>query len=190
MLRAAGREDLVRKLVEDTNAIPTIAGKVAFQKKYTFGLVREYPRLTALLLAKHAGPTLLNNHWIYFGHYWGYHWAAEQPAAHMHMKKSTLMLFFTSVWTLVYLVVTGLFLVSLRALARERQWLLLTGLVLLLGVGLIPGLVANSSPRLRLPLEGIIVMGAFAATGDPVVRGLLARGRRVRAKLREGLRGA
>ncbi|MHB8835949.1 MAG: hypothetical protein ACYC9Y_09595 [Candidatus Methylomirabilia bacterium] len=190
VLHKAGRDDLFQKMTDDTAAIASIKERVAFQKQFTFEVMKSYPLLTAQVLAKHAVPTLLNNHWIYFGQYWGYHWVAEQPAAHMHMKKSWLMLFLTCVWTLVYLAVTGMFLVFLWRLARNKEWLLLTGVVLLLGVGLVPGLVANSSPRLRLPLEWIIVMGAFRAASATFFRGARPGVGRLDSKSGDGPHGA
>jgi hypothetical protein len=115
------------------------------------GIIFEYPMITGYVLFKHALTVLYRSHFHLFGRT-----LVERP----HSIVTWLILFPLSyfLYTCLYLA----FMLFCVRLVRLKQYLLLFSLIAFVGYMFVPTFLAAGGSRMRLPIEGLIVIFAFA----------------------------
>ena len=151
------------EMEQHVNNTDYIKDQGAIHKKYATEIYKRYPWTTVKRLLENSRAVLLGTHWLDVGRYWGYHWKDYNDEHHMPLKKSNVLLIIFLLWCLLYAGINFFFLAFLVHLVRQRDWLFLFTVLLLIASFLAPCLTVASGGRMRLPVEGIIVMCAFYA---------------------------
>ncbi len=132
--------------------------RMALQNKYVLEICRKYPATAVKRLAIAAIGTCMHGHWVLVPKFWGYSW---RPGQEGYFKVSKLVFALLVIWCVIYAVIYVFFLRYFVRLIKERQWLFLFTIFILVCYFLVPTFVAASTGRMRLPVEGIIVICAF-----------------------------
>ena len=132
-------------------------------KKYAFEIYKRYPWTVARRLFENSRAMFLSTHWLEAGRYWGINWQDFSDEEHLPLKKSNFIFSIFILWCLIYAVINIFFLAFLWSLIKQRDWFFLITILLLVSSFLAPSLMIPHGARMRLPVEGIIVICAFYA---------------------------
>jgi hypothetical protein len=132
--------------------------RLALQNKYVMEICRKYPATVVKRLAIASVGSLIYGHWVGVPKYWGYSW---RPGQEGYFKVSKLVFALLVIWFAIYAVIYVFFSCFLVRLIKRRQWLFLFTIFILMCYFMIPTSVAASTGRIRLPVEGIIIMCTF-----------------------------
>ena len=149
----------MRQKVDATN---DLIERMSLQKKFTVEACTKYPAVALKCIVRNSLPILANSYWIFAGSYWGYHRQDITSPNRMHLKKSNFLFVIFVMGCVVYMVVDLFFMYFLYHLARGGNWLFFFTILLLIGPILAASfIIPGPGARMRLPVEGIIVMCSF-----------------------------
>jgi hypothetical protein len=156
---AGAFEEMAQKVKEANN----VREEMSLETEFTIKACTRYPGATVKVLVKQAQAILLHNAWIDMGRYWGYYWRDITPTTNplIHLKKSEFLYIATVAWVVVYMIMYIFFILFLVRLARKKEWLFLFTILAFVSYLLLPTFAADGGYRMRLPVEGIIVICAF-----------------------------
>ena len=162
VLVAKGKLDWFKEMSDRAYSVPDISERARLMKKYALEIIKRYPLTTLKEMGLHATRILFGSHWLNIGKFWGYSWRAKQASGRPEAKKSYIILSLTLVWAFIYGVLYFFFGAFLFRLFREKKYLYLLTLILFMTYFLVPTFIAPMGPRMRLPVEGILVFFALA----------------------------
>jgi hypothetical protein len=152
---AAGAEAWYQKLRDEVGARPGFRGQVEGERRAAAAIVAHYPLITARIVVVQAFAILTSSHWLKVANLWGYHWKAV-PATGQRPARSLLLA--NGVWVLIYLAAYGLAVLRLVRLWRCGDRLLAVALVAFFAYLLLPTFADAAGSRMRLPVEGLVVL--------------------------------
>jgi hypothetical protein len=155
----------IKDMLKSEKETRMVRERMALQNKYVWEICRKYPATAVKRLAIAAVSSFLYGHWVGVPKYWGYSWRPGRgyiiDGQKGYFKVSKLVTALLVVWMVVYAVIYVFFLSFLVRLIKERHWLFLFTIFILVCYFLVPTFVAAAIGRMRLPVEGIIVICAF-----------------------------
>jgi hypothetical protein len=152
----------MRKSERETRAVRE---RMALENKYALEICRKYPATAVKRLAIAAIGNCMHGHWVLVPKYWGYSWRSGQAylidGQQRYFEVSKLVFALLVIWCAIYAVIYVFFLCYFVRLIKGRQWLFLFTIFILVCYFLVPTFTAANTGRMRLPVEGIIVICAF-----------------------------
>jgi hypothetical protein len=169
---AAGAEIWYQALRDDLAERQGFRQQVEGERQAAVAIVTRYPLIAARIMAGQAFAILTSSHWLKVANLWNYHWRAL-PA--VGLRPARLLLAVNAVWVLVYLLVHLLATARLVRMWRGSDRLLAIALLAFFGYLLVPSFTDAAGSRMRLPVEGLLVLLAASewdtrrarATGSP-----------------------
>lgn len=165
VLERSGRSSDFAQMQAEVGAAASISEADQLRAHYGAQAALEHPLQTAQYLMLNGARLLAGNFWVQIGHFWGYHWLEDktaEPAAQGRYRGSRVLFAVTLIWLVIYAAVWLLFIRFLLRLALQKRMFLAAGLSLLVLSFLLPAMMVRQGPRLRLPVEGVVVAGALA----------------------------
>jgi hypothetical protein len=154
-----GQRPMYEMLRADVDAATGFRDWVFRQREAAAAVLRSYPGTALRIVAEQAVAELGSTHLLKAANLWGLHWADNAAAG---LRRSRLLLVLHGVSYVVHALLEALFLLALLRLWRARQALLAASLLALVCYFLVPAFVDSAGARMRLPVEGILVIGAAA----------------------------
>ncbi len=151
------------QMSQKTQEADDIFETLRLKRKFTADIYIKYPLTVLKRMAINYRSVLLSSHWRNIGYYWGYNWRDRYSSVYVSLKKSNFMLVVVVIWCMIYATIYVFFLYFLFLLVRGKDWLFLFTILLLVSPFLVAGSLVPAEQRMRLPIEGIIVMCAFYA---------------------------
>lgn len=155
--RSGEYEEIRKNLqeIKDPNA------RTRLQEQSAIKIFKESPLITVKRIVHNAIGILGRTHWPEMAHFWGYSFADNFSPEHMPLKKSKAIYLIEVFFNIVYLLVYALFLGFLIRMFRSENVVFSLAVVFVVTYFLIPTfLVSGAGARLRLPVEGLIVIMA------------------------------
>lgn len=135
-----------------------LARKMELEKEYSFSIYSKYPLTSLKYILLNTGRILGSNHLIDAAYFWGLYPIDSDSTGHMPFIQSNYVLAFTVVYGLVYLFLYVLFSSFLIRLFKKKRYLFFFTLIVFISYFLIPAFIGGGGQRMRLPVEGIIVL--------------------------------
>jgi len=155
-----GEQDAYEEMRKNVYETDNVAQRITLMEKYAMQICKKYPVTIMKQLIIYAAGNCLHSHLLVIPKYLGYNWRAR-PGERAPLKQSKLVFGLLVTWCVVYMLIWMFFLCYLLLLIKEREWLFLFTISMLVCYILIPTFVAGGGGRMRLPVEGIIVVCAF-----------------------------
>lgn len=157
----ADREELKSRLRTDVMMRQGLGERLKLQRGYALLVYKQYPLSTLKCLLREAVPIAGNSHLLYIGRFWGNWWQNKASSIHMDLKKSSTLLALNITGYIIYLGVYIYFLLFLMRLLKKREFLYFLTVFIFMLSFLVPPLFSGGGSRMRLPVEGPIVIMAF-----------------------------
>lgn len=168
VLAAKGRLDRHKEMSDRAYSLPDIRERAHLMEKYAAEIFMRYPLTTLKLMCTHAIPNLFSSHWNEIGRFWGYAWRVKDPSARPELRKSEIVFALYIIWGLIYAAIYFFFGAFLVRLVRKKSYLYLLTVILFMTYFLVPTFIVQQGPRMRLPVEGILIFFGLAEMGNRI----------------------
>ncbi len=165
VLKAKGRLDWHKEMSLRAYYATSIREKSRVMESSATWIFMRYPLTTLKIVGTHAAANLFVSHWNEISKFWGYSWRRLPHTGRALERKSNVMFALTVVWGFICAVIYFFFAAFLVRLVREKQYLYLMTLIVFVAYFIVPTLIVQEGPRMRLPVEGILVFFAVAEIG-------------------------
>jgi hypothetical protein len=148
ILRASGEEERFHVLRSQVDAVGGFEARIKRQREVALAEVRAHPWITAKIVAIQASAVLGSSHWLRAARLLG--WSEISLVRTLALAASVTtnvivdILCGSLVWTI----------------ARRRNWLMVSALLALPIYLLLPTFIDAAGPRMRLPVEAALILGA------------------------------
>ncbi len=153
--------DSAEKMQAEIDKIDNIQKRSSLKRRYAINTFIEYPLPTLKQVAKNAVSSLGAAHHYDIFRFWGYHWCDTNIPGKMPFKKSSLVYAVRIIFYLVYFVIYLFFGFFLVRLIREKKIFFFFTILIFLFSFLFSAFIAGGAARMRLPVEGIIIIFSF-----------------------------
>jgi hypothetical protein len=162
VIKNAGKINEYNALQDNLKDVNTISEKMRLKKRLAISIYREYPYLTLAQMTKNAIGIMLRAHWSIIANFWEYNFKDNFERV-TPLRKSNFVFALECLFNVVYLIVYCLFLAFLIRLFRLREYMLLLIIISFTSYFLVPAFMVNGAgSRMRLPVEGIIVLASMS----------------------------
>lgn len=178
MLDVLGREVLIRQgktdeyetMREQVEGAASLGQRMSMQQRLGLNIYERYPLTTFKVLCCNALGVICGAHWNTIAAFWGYNGKDLELQGHMPLKGSRAVRVVSLVNRGMYLVVCLLCIILLAKSLRGKN--ALVALAILGGILyiLVPTLIAAAGSRMRLPVDGFLVMFAFRQAAGALSR--------------------
>jgi hypothetical protein len=156
-----GENDKFNEMRRSIQKITDIKEQMQLQEELAMKIYVTYPLTTLKEFIHNAIGIMGRAHWPVAANFWGYNFEDNFDAKHMQMKKLAMIFYLELFFNLVYFIVYLLFLGFLIRNFRSGDFALVLVICLFIGYLLIPTfIIRGSGSRLRLPVEGLIIIMA------------------------------
>lgn len=161
ILEKVDRLDHYYELEKNVKQEKNLSKMIKLKNRYALEVFREYPRKFLRNTFGNAGKMMGGTHWLAIYQYWGHDcWYFNINGRGKTNNMKTLLVM-CILWGLIYLVMYTAFAFFLISLLKQKQYLFFIALTGLICYFIAPAFIAGGNCRLRLPVEGIIILCAI-----------------------------
>lgn len=166
VLTKEGQQEEYNRMEQNVNNEDHWMTKDKLRKEYFFGTISQYPVSVVLYWLRAAVDHLITPHHMEIGVAYGY-FKRDKVDGNIKMEKSKIMAAIFYIGSLVNLFLLGLGgLFLIKDLSVHKNYLLVISICVMVAIIVGPSCLAQTSPRMRIPVEPFILILAFKYLAD------------------------
>lgn len=165
VLLRANAQDRIDEFRKNRDRLETRQERRQLGRRYVINACIDYPWATLQCLGSGITGVMSYSHWFDLAAYWGDYSIETDLSAYRPFQNRYVIVSIKMLSNVAYFVVYLFCLLFLVRLLREKKMLFCATIVVFLSYLLIPTFIGGGGPRMRLPVEGIMVMFAFYEIG-------------------------